>query len=124
MTENVKQFMTELSKDPVKMEAFWKDPASFLATAALSAEEKASLESGDAERIRRLVGRTDPGNPGNPDDSNEPGNPTDNPSFPDFGNPTHNPSFPDYGNPSHPHAEPEPGNPTTDGNPSYPYGGN
>lgn len=119
MTENVKQFMTELSKDPVKMAAFWKDPASFLATAALSAEEKASLESGDSERIRRLVGPTDPGNPSDPGVPIEPGNPTDHPSFPDAGNP-----HATGGNPSHPHAEPELGHPKTGGNPSYPFGGN
>ena len=56
MSEKVKQFMIELSKDPVKMEEFWKNPEAFLATADLTAEEKEILSSGDSARIQELLG--------------------------------------------------------------------
>jgi hypothetical protein len=56
MSEKAKQFLVELSKDPVKMEDFWKDPDAFLVSADLTAEEKDVLGSGDSERIQELVG--------------------------------------------------------------------
>ncbi len=56
MSEKAKQFLVELSKDPVKMEDFWKDPDAFLVSADLTAEEKDILRSRDSERIQELVG--------------------------------------------------------------------
>lgn len=56
MTEKVKQFLIELSKDPVKMEDFWKNPDAFLNSSDLSDEERDILRSGDSERIQGLLG--------------------------------------------------------------------
>ena len=55
MTEEAKQFLLELSKDPVKMEEFWKDPDTLLATTNLTAEEKDVLRSGDPERLKEFL---------------------------------------------------------------------
>jgi hypothetical protein len=57
MRKNAIRFLVDLSKDPLKREAFQRDPGAVLENAGISDEEaKAVLGGGDTKAIRQYLG--------------------------------------------------------------------
>lgn len=61
MRKNAIRFLFDLSKDPLKREAFRRNPAAVLESAGISDEEaKAVLGGGDTNAIREYLGTDSP----------------------------------------------------------------
>jgi len=57
-SEKLSQFMLDLSKNPVKLDEFRRDPESIMSAYDLSAEEKNIVRSGNQDRVQQAL---DPG---------------------------------------------------------------
>lgn len=62
MSKKAAEFVTKLSQDPTKREAFKADPEATMDEHGLSDEDKAVLRTGDPDTIREYLG--DDGPPG------------------------------------------------------------